>query len=176
MRHKTGFNRLGLKTAHRKAMMKNMVTSLFKYEKIETTKAKAKSAQRIAEKMITRAKNDSVHNRRTVAKSIGDKAVLAKLFTEIGPRFKERNGGYTSILKLGFRQGDAAEMVLLQLVKEEEAPKAAKKKSAAKKAAPKKEEPKKVEKTEEKVVEKAEEAPAEAPAEAKTEEAAPAAE
>ena len=166
MRHKAGFNRLGLKTAHRKAMMKNMVTSLFKYEKIETTKAKAKELQRIAEKMITRAKVDSVHNRRTVAKSIGDKAVLAKLFTEIGPRFKERNGGYTSILKLGYRQGDAAEMVIIRLV-EDEAPKATKKK-AAKKAAPKAAAPKK----EAKVEEKAEAAPAEA----KGEEAAPAAE
>ena len=180
MRHKTGFNRLGLKTAHRKAMMKNMVTSLFKYEKIETTKAKAKEAQRIAEKMITRAKVDSVHNRRTIAKSIGDKAVLAKLFTEIGPRFKERNGGYTSILKLGFRQGDAAEMVLLRLVEEEEAPKA--KKKPAKKAAPKVEEPKAEEPKAEEKAEKAD-APKETPAEASEEvkeeakeEAAPAAE
>ena len=123
MRHKAGFNRLGVKTSHRKAMMKNLVTSLFEYEKIETTKAKARAAQRIAEKMITRAKTDSVHNRRILARSVGNKAVLAKLFTEIGPRFKVRNGGYTSILKLGFRGGDAAEMVLLRLLEEEVEPK-----------------------------------------------------
>ena len=132
MRHKAGFNRLEVNTSHRKAMIKNLVTSLFEYEKIETTKAKAKAAQRTAEKMITRAKIDSVHNRRILARSLGNKAVLAKLFTEIGPRFKARQGGYTSVLKLGFRQGDAAEMVLLRLVKEEVKPEMKKKSGAQK--------------------------------------------
>jgi len=93
-----------------------MVTSLFKYERIETTKAKALSVRRKAEKMVTRAKEDSVHNRRIIAKSIKDEAVLAKLFKEIGPRYKDRNGGYTRILKLGQRSGDAAEVVILELV------------------------------------------------------------
>lgn len=116
MRHKVGFNRLDRKTSHRKAMKRNMVTSLFRYERIETTKAKALAVRREAEKMITKAKVDSVHNRRLVARDINDKAVVNKLFTEIAPMFTERPGGYTRILKIGFRQGDAAEVVLLELV------------------------------------------------------------
>jgi len=95
-----------------------MTTSLFRYERIKTTKAKALEIRRTAEKMITRAKEDSVHNRREIGKDIKDKEILAKLFTELGPRYKERPGGYTRILKLGYRQGDAAEMVLLELVEE----------------------------------------------------------
>jgi large subunit ribosomal protein L17 len=93
-----------------------MVASLFKYERITTTKAKAAEARRYAEKLITRAKVDTVHNRRTAAKFIADERILNKLFTELGPRMKERNGGYTRVLKMGFRQGDAAEMVILELV------------------------------------------------------------
>lgn len=116
MKHRIGFNRLGRKSSHRKAMINNMVTSLFRYERIETTKAKALEVRRLAEKMITRAKDDTVHGRRIVAEQIKDKAVLAKLFTDIGPRNASRPGGYTRILKLGFREGDAAEMVLLELV------------------------------------------------------------
>jgi large subunit ribosomal protein L17 len=107
-----------------------MTASLFRYERIKTTKAKALEVRRDAEKMITRAKEDSVHNRRIVGKDIKDQEVLAKLFTDIGPRYKERPGGYTRILKLGNRQGDAAEMVLLELVSEaEEEPKKGKKKA-----------------------------------------------
>ena len=116
MRHRHGFNRLGRKPAHRKAMTRNMVTSLFRHERITTTKPKAQAIRRVAEKMITRAKTDSVHNRRIIARDINDKGVLAKLFTELGPRFKERPGGYTRILKLGPRMSDAAEMVILELV------------------------------------------------------------
>lgn len=116
MRHRVGFNRLDRRSSHRKAMLRNMVISLFKYERIETTKAKALEAKRVAEKMITRAKTDSVHNRRVIAKDINDKAVLNKLFTEIAPMFDGRPGGYTRMLKLGFRQGDAAEIVILELV------------------------------------------------------------
>ncbi len=101
MRHRVGFNRLDRKQSHRKAMLRNMTTSLFKYERIETTHAKALEVRRTAEKYITRAKVDSVHNRRIVARSIQDKAVLNKLFTEIGPLYTERNGGYTRILKIG---------------------------------------------------------------------------
>jgi large subunit ribosomal protein L17 len=97
-----------------------MVTSLFAHERIRTTKAKAKAVRRTAEKMITRAKEDSVHNRRIVFKDMKDQAVLAKLFTDIGPRFKNRAGGYTRILKLGQRRGDASEMVLLELVERNE--------------------------------------------------------
>jgi len=116
MHNRIGFNRLGRKASHRKALRRNMVTSLFKHERIQTTKAKALEVRKTAEKMITRAKEDSVHNRRIIAKNITDKNVLNKLFTEIAPRFISRPGGYTRILKMGLRQGDAAEMVLLELV------------------------------------------------------------
>lgn len=116
MRHRNGFNKLNRDSAHRKAMLSNMTTMLFKHERIITTKAKAIEVRRVAEKMITRAKEDSVHNRRVIASRIKDEAVLAKLFNEIGVRMKERNGGYTRILKLGMRKNDAAKLVVLELV------------------------------------------------------------
>ena len=116
MNHRNGFNPLSRTTAHRRAMTRNMVTSLFRYERITTTEAKAKEVRKAAEKLITRAKVDSVHNRREAAKFIADEKILNKLFTEIGPRMKDRNGGYTRILKLGFRQGDAADTVIFELV------------------------------------------------------------
>ncbi|MGP1458186.1 MAG: 50S ribosomal protein L17 [Treponema sp.] len=167
MNHRSGFNPLSRTTAHRRAMSRNMVTSLFRFERITTTKSKALEVRKAAEKLITRGKVDSVHNRREVAKFISDEKILNKLFTEIGPRMKERNGGYTRVLKLGFRQGDAADMVILELVdyklepdtgdenapaKEKKAEKPSKKaaadkaepkakKSAAKKSAAKKAEP-----------------------------------
>ena len=93
-----------------------MITSLFRYERIETTKAKALEVRKMAEKMITRAKVDNVHNRRMIARDIKDEAILDKLFKEIAPLFSERNGGYTRVLKTGYRLGDAAEMVILELV------------------------------------------------------------
>ncbi|MBR1938037.1 MAG: 50S ribosomal protein L17 [Spirochaetales bacterium] len=111
-----GFNALSRTNSERKALKRNMVTSLFRYERIETTKAKALEVRKMAEKMITRAKEDSVHNRRIIARDIYDEAVVAKLFKEIAPMFAERKGGYTRILKTGNRLGDAAEMVLLELV------------------------------------------------------------
>lgn len=142
MKHKIGFNALSRNTSQRKSLKRNMVTSLFRYERIETTKAKALEVRKFAEKMITRAKVDSVHNRRMVARDINDEAILAKLFTEIAPMFAERKGGYTRILKTGNRLGDAAEMVILELVeKTEKKPKKDAKKAdkkADKKAAPKK--------------------------------------
>lgn len=167
MRHRNRLNKLSLKSSHRKAMIRNMLTSLFKHESITTTKAKAKVLQKAAEKMITRAKVDSVHNRREINKSIKDQDVLNKLFTKIGPMFAERQGGYTRVLKLGFRQGDAAEMALIELVEktadqEKEAKKPAAKKAAAKKPAAKKAAPKAEAKAEEP---KVEEAPAEEKAE-----------
>ena len=128
MRHRVDLNRLGRKPSHRKALHKNMVTSLFKYERVKTTKPKAKAVRRTAEKMITRAKIDNVHNRRMIAKKVSEKAVLNKLFKDIAPRFKKRPGGYTRILKLGRRIGDAAEMVLLELVERKEKEKKEKKK------------------------------------------------
>ena len=113
-----------------------MVTSLIKYERIETTKAKAKEIRRTAEKLVTRAKVDSVHNRRIAAKTIYEKDMVNKLFTVVGPRFTERPGGYTRMLKLGRRTGDAAEMVILEFLKDEEGSSAkkapARKKSTAK--------------------------------------------
>ena len=116
MKHRRGFNPLERTTAHRKALHRNMVTSLFRQERIRTTKAKALAVRRTAEKMITRAKLDTVHNRRIVSSRLFDEAIVAKLFTDIAPRMKERNGGYTRILKLGERKGDAAEVVILELV------------------------------------------------------------
>jgi large subunit ribosomal protein L17 len=110
-----------------------MTTSLFRHERIKTTKAKALEVRRHAEKLITRAKEDSVHNRRIASGRLFDEGIVAKLFTDIGPRMKERQGGYTRVLKLGERYGDAAEMVYLELVdyepkvKEEKADKKAKK-------------------------------------------------
>ncbi len=130
MKHRIGFNALSRRSGQRKALKRNMVTSLFRYERIETTKAKAKEVQRMAEKMVTRAKVDAVHSRRMIARDISDKAVLAKLFTDIAPLFAQRNGGYTRILKTGYRQGDAAEMAILELVEKTAKPK---KKVAAKK-------------------------------------------
>jgi len=116
MKHKIGFNKLNMMPAHRKATIRNMMTVLFEHERIQTTHAKAIEVRRFAEKEITRAKDDSVHNRRMVARKIWDEAILAKLFTDIAPRFKERHGGYTRIIRLGERNHDAADMVVLELV------------------------------------------------------------
>jgi large subunit ribosomal protein L17 len=116
MNHRNGFNPLSRTTAHRRAMSRNMVTSLFRFERITTTRSKALEVRKAAEKLVTRSKVDTVHNRRQAAKFIQDEKILNKLFTEIGPRMKGRQGGYTRILKLGFRQGDAADVVILELV------------------------------------------------------------
>ncbi|MBR6085317.1 MAG: 50S ribosomal protein L17 [Spirochaetales bacterium] len=122
MKHKIGFNALSRNNAERKALKRNMVTSLFRYERIETTKAKAKEVQRLAEKMITRAKVDNVHNRRLTAAILFDEAVVNKLFTEIAPLYADVNGGYTRIIKTANRLGDAAEMAILELTKKTEKP------------------------------------------------------
>ena len=122
MKHKIGFNALSTNNAERKALKRNMVTSLFRYERIETTKAKAKEVQRLAEKMITRAKVDNVHNRRLTAAVLYDEAVVNKLFTEIAPLYADVNGGYTRIIKTANRLGDAAEMAILELTKKTEKP------------------------------------------------------
>ena len=156
MRHKIGFNRLGRRPAHRKALKRNMVTSLLLEERIKTTQTKALEVRRLAEKMVTRAREDSVHNRRMIGRDIKNKKALAKLFTEIGPRYKSRAGGYTRVLKLGPRSGDAAEMVLLEFVDREgtesELP-TRKKKAAAQKSEKKSESKKSAAKKEENVVE-----------------------
>ena len=139
MKHKIGFNALSRNNAERKALKRNMVTSLFRFERIETTKAKAKEVQRLAEKMITRAKVDNVHNRRLTAAILYDEAVVNKLFTEIAPLYADVNGGYTRIIKTANRLGDAAEMAILELTKKTEKPekKAKDKKKEDKKAAKK---------------------------------------
>ena len=152
MKHRRGFNPLERMAAHRKALHRNMVTSLFRHERIRTTKAKALEIRRSAEKLITRAKIDSVHNRRIVSSRLYDEGMVAKLFNDIAPRMKERAGGYTRILKLGMRAGDAAELVLLELVDyklvgEESADKQGKKEDKKAKGMKAKEEPKKKEKS-----------------------------
>ena len=122
MKHRIGFNALSRNNAERKALKRNMVTSLFRFERIETTKAKAKEVQRMAEKMITRAKVDNVHNRRLTSAVLFDEAVVNKLFTEIAPLYADVNGGYTRIIKTANRLGDAAEMAILELTKKTEKP------------------------------------------------------
>jgi len=122
MKHKIGFNALSRSSAERKALKRNMVTSLFRYERIETTKAKAKEVQKLAEKMITRAKVDDVHNRRLTAAVLYDEAVVNKLFTEIAPLYADVHGGYTRIIKTQNRLGDAADMAILELTKKTEKP------------------------------------------------------
>lgn len=116
MHNRIGFNRLERKPAHKKALIRNMMTSLFRYERVETTHTKALEVRRFAEKMITRGKIDSVHNRRQASRFLYDKDVVNKLLTDIGPRFNERKGGYTRVLKLGKRFGDSAEKAILELV------------------------------------------------------------
>jgi len=132
MKHRMGFKKLGRNRSHRIALYKAMATALFRHERIRTTQVKAKEMRRVVERMITRARQDTVHNRRLIARSIADKAVLAKLFTDIAPRFATRPGGYTRILKLGARYGDASEMVLLELVERKERAPRRKKKEEAK--------------------------------------------
>ena len=116
MRHKYHKKKFGRLTAHREAMMRNLVTSLLKHEKITTTDAKAKELRRLAEKMITLGKRGSLHARRQALAVIRERDVVEKVFGEMSDRYRERPGGYTRILKLGERPGDAAEIVILELV------------------------------------------------------------
>ena len=123
MRHGNGLRKLNRTSAHRKAMFQNMMNSLIAHEAIKTTVPKAKELRSIIEPMITLAKVDSVANRRLAFARLRDNASVAKLFNELGPRFKARPGGYTRILKMGFRVGDNAPMAFDELV--ERAPEAA---------------------------------------------------
>ena len=116
MRHRNKGRNLSRTASHKKATMRNMATSLFRHERIETTTAKAKELRPFAERLITLGKRGDLHARRIAGRSIADRQVLGKLFDDIGPRFTERPGGYTRILKLGTRRGDAAEMALIELV------------------------------------------------------------
>ena len=116
MRHRKKGRKLQRTASHRRAMLRNLATSLFRHERIETTTAKAKELSPYAERLITLARRGDLHARRLVARKIQDREVLGKLFDEISPRYAERPGGYTRILKLGNRKGDAAEISLIELV------------------------------------------------------------
>lgn len=116
MRHRKKGRSLSRTASHRRAVLRNLATALFRHERIQTTTAKAKELRPFAERLITLAKRGDLHARRLAARRIQDREVLGKLFDEIGPRFASRPGGYTRILKLGARRGDGAEMALIELV------------------------------------------------------------
>ena len=116
MRHGNGLRKLNRTSAHRKAMLQNMMNSLIEHEAIKTTVPKAKELRRVAEPLITLAKNDGVAQRRLAFSRLRDKEAVGTLFTDLGPRYKERQGGYTRILKCGFRAGDNAPMAYVELV------------------------------------------------------------
>lgn len=152
MRHRKSGRRLGRNSPHRRAMYRNMAASLFLHETVKTTLPKAKELRRVVEPLITLAKEDGVSRRRLAFDRLRDDGAVGRLFTELGPRFKNRPGGYLRILKLGFRRGDAAPMAIVQLLDKPEAvpeaqqkaeadmaeaKKSAKKKTAKKKAAKK---------------------------------------
>ena len=116
MRHQKSGRKLGRNSAHRKAMFRNMVASLFEHGSIRTTDARAKELRKIADRMVTLGKRNTVHARRHAAKTVSDKAILAKIFGEVAEGFAERNGGYTRIIKLGNRRGDNAPLSLIELM------------------------------------------------------------
>ena len=142
MRHNKAINHLGRQSGHRKAMLANMASSLIMHKRINTTVAKAKALKSFVEPLITKSKEDTTHNRRVVFSYLKDKEAVSELFRTVAPKVADRPGGYTRVLHTGFRQGDAAEMALIELVDFNEAalataPKAAKKstrRSRAKKA------------------------------------------
>ncbi len=141
MRHGMVNRKLGRTASHRLALFRNQLASLIEHERIATTLPKAKELRPLIEKLVTLGKNDSVHARRQAARMVADETLIAKLFDTLGPRFAERPGGYTRIIKLGQRRGDAAEMAILEFVgyelptTEKAAPAASSKKSSKKKAA-----------------------------------------
>ena len=161
MRHNKAINHLGRQAGHRKALLANMACSLIQHKRITTTVAKAKALKSYVEPLITKSKEDTTHNRRVVFSYLKDKEAVTELFRTIAPKIADRPGGYTRVLHVGFRQGDAAEMALIELVDFNEAALAATPKAAAKKttrrsrakkaeAAPKAEEAPKAEAAEEK--------------------------
>ena len=127
MRHKVHTFKIGRTGAHRKAMLANMVSSLIEHGEIRTTITKAKEARRVADKMVTLGKKGDLHRRRLAVSKLRDKTAVKKLFDEIAPQYTERNGGYTRIIKLSRRLGDAAEMCILQFVESDDAVKKASK-------------------------------------------------
>ena len=146
MRHNKAFNHLGRKSGHRKAMLANMASSLLLHKRIETTLAKAKALRVYVEPLITKSKDDSTHSRRTVFSYLKQKEAVTELFRNIAPKIADRPGGYTRILKTGFRVGDAADMAIIELVDfneaalasapKKDAKKPSTRRSRAKKAAP----------------------------------------
>lgn len=122
MRHRKGNYKLGRRTDHRLAMFRNMLTALFRHERILTTEAKAKAIRGTADEMVTLAKRESLHARRQVLSMVPDSEVVGRLFDTIAARFSDRNGGYTRIIRVGPRPGDAAPMVYLELVDRMETP------------------------------------------------------
>jgi large subunit ribosomal protein L17 len=135
MRHRKALKKLGRDSSHRKAMFRNMVTSLFKYEQLETTDAKAKQLRPVAEKIITLAKRGDLHARRQALAYITDKAITHRLFEDLRERYLDRQGGYVRIIKKGHRRGDGAPISVVQLLPEEEGKKKRKKKAKAPKSA-----------------------------------------
>jgi large subunit ribosomal protein L17 len=123
MRHRTSGRKLNRTAEHRKALFANMAAALIKHEQIVTTLPKAKDLRRVTERLITLAKRGDLHARRIVASRLRDEKMAAKLFETIGPRYKDRNGGYTRVLKAGFRYGDSAPMAVIELVDRDESAK-----------------------------------------------------
>jgi large subunit ribosomal protein L17 len=116
MRHRLGLRKLNRTSSHRLAMLRNMTVSLLRHEVIKTTLPKAKELRRVAEPILTLGKNPSVANRRLAFARLRDREMVSKLFDELGPRYANRNGGYSRILKFGFRKGDNAPMALIELM------------------------------------------------------------
>jgi large subunit ribosomal protein L17 len=137
MRHRKDGYKLGRLTQHRWAMFRNLLTGLFRHERIETTEAKAKAIRGLADHIITLAKRENLHARRQVLTLVPDTEVVGRIFDTIVARFGDRHGGYTRIIKAGTRRGDAASMVLLELVDRPDAPKDGDKKGEKKEKAPK---------------------------------------
>ena len=133
MRHNKAINHLGRKSGHRKALLANMTCSLIEHKRIETTVAKAKALKMYVEPLITKSKDDSTHSRRTVFSYLKNKYAVTELFRTIAPKIADRPGGYTRVLKTGFRSGDGADMALIELVDFNEAALASTAKKAAKK-------------------------------------------
>ena len=133
MRHNKAINHLGRQAGHRKALLANMAASLIQKKRITTTVAKAKALKSYVEPLITKSKEDTTHNRRVVFSYLKDKNAVTELFRTIAPKVADRPGGYTRVLHIGFRQGDAAEMALIEFVDFNEAALAAAPKAAAKK-------------------------------------------
>ena len=164
MRHNKAINHLGRKSGHRKALLANMATSLIMHKRIETTVAKAKALKMYVEPLITKSKEDSTHSRRMVFSYLKNKYAVTELFRNVAPKIAERPGGYTRILKTGFRKGDGADMALIELVDFNDAALASTAKKETKKTGTRRSRSKKSADTAAQAAQTVEAAPAEAPA------------